>query len=197
MSEILLNKFVDVFENNILPLTAKGVSLGNKIFGAAIIKKNDYSLVVAGSNNETENPIWHGEIDTLKKFYEMDIKTRPEEKNCIFLISHEPCSLCLSAITFSGFDNFYYLFPYESTTDEFSIPHDLNILEKVFNVKNGNYINENTYWKSYSINKLINELTTNKKESLIASFKNIKKTYKELSGKYQSNKQKNKDGQTF
>jgi len=192
MSEILLNKFIDVFENNILPLTAKGVSLGNKIFGAAIIKKNDYSLVVAGSNNETENPIWHGEIDTLKKFYEMDIKTRPEEKNCIFLSSHEPCSLCLSAITFSGFDNFYYLFPYESTTDEFSIPHDLNILEKVFNVKNGNYINENTYWKSYSINKLINELTTNKKESLIASFKNIKKTYKELSGKYQSNKQKNK-----
>ncbi len=192
MSEILLNKFIDVFENNILPLTAKGVSLGNKIFGAAIIKKNDYSLVVAGSNNETENPIWHGEIDTLKKFYEMDIKTRPEEKNCIFLSSHEPCSLCLSAITFSGFDNFYYLFPYESTTDEFSIPHDLNILEKVFNVKNGNYINENTYWKSYSINKLINELTTNKKESLIASFKNIKKTYKELSDKYQSNKQKNK-----
>tara|TARA_Y100000590_G_scaffold357299_1_gene412048 strand:+ start:262 stop:852 length:591 start_codon:yes stop_codon:yes gene_type:complete len=192
MSEILLNKFIDVFENNILPLTAKGVSLGNKIFGAAIIKKNDYSLIVAGSNNETENPIWHGEIDTLKKFYEMDIKTRPEEKNCIFLSSHEPCSLCLSAITFSGFDNFYYLFPYESTTDEFSIPHDLNILEKVFNVKNGNYINENTYWKSYSINKLINELTTNKKESLIASFKNIKKTYKELSDKYQSNKQKNK-----
>tara|TARA_B100000965_G_C19328526_1_gene641950 strand:- start:116 stop:706 length:591 start_codon:yes stop_codon:yes gene_type:complete len=192
MSEILLNNFIDVFENNILPLTAKGVSLGNKIFGAAIIKKNDYSLIVAGSNNETENPIWHGEIDTLKKFYEMDIKTRPEEKNCIFLSSHEPCSLCLSAITFSGFDNFYYLFPYESTTDEFSIPHDLNILEKVFNVKNGNYINENTYWKSYSINKLINELTTNKKESLIASFKNIKKTYKELSDKYQSNKQKNK-----
>ena len=192
MSEILLNKFIDVFENNILPLTAKGVSLGNKIFGAAIIKKNDYSLIVAGSNNETENPIWHGEIDTLKKFYEMDIKTRPEEKNCIFLSSHEPCSLCLSAITFSGFDNFYYLFPYESTTDDFSIPHDLNILEKVFNVKNGNYINENTYWKSYSINKLINELTTNKKESLIASFKNIKKTYKELSDKYQSNKQKNK-----
>ena len=35
--------------------------------GAAIIKKDDYSLVVAGSNNETENPLWHGEINTLKK----------------------------------------------------------------------------------------------------------------------------------
>ena len=83
MSEILLNKFIDVFENNILPLTTKGVGLGNKIFGAAIIKKNDYSLVVAGSNNETENPLWHGEIYTLKKFYER--KFRPNEKDCIFL----------------------------------------------------------------------------------------------------------------
>ena len=136
MSEILLNKFIDVFENNILPLTTKGVGLGNKIFGAAIIKKNDYSLVVAGSNNETENPLWHGEIYTLKKFYEMEIKIRPNEKDCIFLSSHEPCSLCLSAITFSGFDNFYYLFPYESTFNDFNIPHDLKILEEVFDIKN-------------------------------------------------------------
>ena len=53
MSEILLDKFIDVFKNNILPLTIKGVDLGNKIFGAAIINKDDYSLVTAGSNNET------------------------------------------------------------------------------------------------------------------------------------------------
>ena len=146
MSELLLDKFLEVFNKDILPLTHKGVDLGNKIFGAAIIKKKDYSLVVAGTNNEMENPLWHGEIHTLKKFYEINKEIRPDEKDCIFISSHEPCSLCLSAITFSGFDNFYYLFPYQSTSDEFSIPHDLNILEKVFNVKNGNYINENTYW---------------------------------------------------
>ncbi len=81
MSEILLDKFIDVFKNNILPLTIKGVDLGNKIFGAAIINKDDYSLVTAGSNNETENPIWHGEIYTLKKFYELDNKMRHKEKN--------------------------------------------------------------------------------------------------------------------
>ena len=120
MNEMLLDKFVDIFKNNILPLTIKGVEAGNKIFGAAIINKEDYSMVIAGANNETENPIWHGEIYTLKKFYELDNKIRPKEKNCIFLSSHEPCSLCLSAITFSGFNNFYYLFPYESTSDEFN-----------------------------------------------------------------------------
>jgi tRNA(Arg) A34 adenosine deaminase TadA len=49
-------------------------------------------------------------MHTLKKFYELDANTRPNEKDCIFLSSHEPCSMCLSAITFSGFDNFYYFF---------------------------------------------------------------------------------------
>jgi len=191
MSEILLDKFLDTFKNHILPLTIKGVDDGNKIFGAAIINKEDYSLVVAGSNNETENPIWHGETHTLKKFYELDNKTRPNEKNCIFLSSHEPCSLCLSAITFSGFNNFYYLFPYESTSDEFNIPHDLNILKEVFNISDGKYMKENSYWKSYNINILINELKDANKKKLTDSFNEIKKTYVDLSKKYQSSKEKN------
>ncbi len=191
MSEVLLDKFLDIFKNDILPLTIKGVDAGNKIFGAAIINKDDYSLVVAGSNNETENPIWHGEIHTLKKFYELDNKMRPNEENCIFLSSHEPCSLCLSGITFSGFDNFYYLFPYESTSDEFNIPHDLNILKEVFNITDGKYMKENSYWKSYNINILLNEMKNANKKKLADSFNEIKKTYIDLSKKYQSLKEKN------
>ena len=191
MTEILLDKFLDVFNKNILPLTLKGVDSGNKIFGAAIIKKDDYSLVVAGSNNETENPLWHGETHTLKKFYEINKENRPKEKNCIFLSSHEPCSLCLSAITFSGFDNFYYLFPYESTSEEFNIPHDLNILKEVFNINDGNYIKNNSYWTSYSIDSLINKLTDSKKKKLTESFNIIKNKYFDLSNKYQESKEKN------
>lgn len=190
MSEILLHKFSDIFKNNILPLTAKGVDIGNKIFGAAILNKNDYSLIVAETNNETENPIWHGEIHTLKKFYELDSKIRPNEKNCIFLSSHEPCSLCLSAITFSGFNNFYYLFPYESTSNKFNIPHDLNILKEVFKIEDGKYMKENSYWKSYNINTLINELKSNDKNKLTVSFNEIKEKYIDLSKKYQSSKEK-------
>ena len=190
MSEILLHKFSDIFKNNILPLTAKGVDIGNKIFGAAILNKNDYSLIVAETNNETENPIWHGEIHTLKKFYELDSKIRPNEKNCIFLSSHEPCSLCLSAITFSGFNNFYYLFPYESTSNKFNIPHDLNILKEIFNIEDGKYIKENSYWKSYNINTLIDELKSNDKNKLTFSFNEIKEKYIDLSKKYQSSKEK-------
>ena len=189
MSELLLNRFLRAFKDEILPLTFEGVNSGNKIFGAAIINKNDHSLVVAGTNNETKNPLWHGEIHTLKKFYELDKKKRPDEKNCIFLSSHEPCSLCLSAITFAGFDNFYYLFPYESTSEEFKIPHDLNILKEVFNVTDGKYIKENSYWKSYAINNLIEEIKTNNKKKLINAFDQIKKIYVDLSNKYQSSKE--------
>ena len=191
MSEKALEKFLDIFINEILPLTEQGVDKGNKIFGAAILKKNDFSLVVAGSNNETENPMWHGETHTLKKFYEINKNSRPSEKDCIFLCSHEPCSLCLSAITFSGFDNFYYLFPYETTNNEFNIPHDLKILKEVFKINNGAYNKENSYWKSHSINMLIEDLSSLKKEKFMNQLEEIKKNYFTLSNKYQSNKNEN------
>ena len=124
-------------------------------------------------------------------FYEIDKNSRPSEKDCIFLCSHEPCSLCLSAITFSGFDNFYYLFSYNLTNTEFSIPHDLKILKEVFKVNNGEYNKENSYWKSNSIKMLIEELSTLKKEKFMNQLEEIKKSYIILSNKYQASKNKN------
>ena len=191
MNEKALKNILNIFLNKVLPLTEKGVAKGNKIFGAAIIKKDDFSVVIAETNNEIENPLWHGETHAIKKFYELNSNIRPNEKDCMFLSSHEPCSLCLSAITFSGFDNFYYLFPYETTADEFNIPHDLKILKEVFNITNGKYIKENLYWKSYAINNLIEELKTENKKKLKDSLNQIKKAYIDLSNKYQSSKEKN------
>ena len=191
MNEKALKKILDIFSNEVLPLTIKGVAKGSKIFGAAIIKKDDFSLVIAETNNEIENPIWHGEIHVLKKFYELDIKTRPNEKDCMFLSSHEPCSMCLSAITFSGFDNFYYLFPYTATNDEFNIPHDLKILKEVFKINNGEYNKENSYWKSQNINLLVENLPSSKKEKILNKLDEIKNKYKALSNQYQENKDGN------
>ncbi len=191
MNEKALEKILNIILKEVLPLTEKGVAKGSKIFGAAIIKKDDLSLVVADTNNEIENPLWHGEMHTLKKFYELDTSIRPKEKDCIFLSSHEPCSMCLSAITFSGFDNFYYLFSYTATNDEFNIPHDLNILKEVFKINNGEYNKENSYWKSQNINLLIENLPTSKKENILNNLDEIKKKYKTLSNQYQQNKDEN------
>ncbi len=191
MNEKALEKILNIFLNNVLPLTEKGVVKGSKIFGAAIVKKDDLSLVIAGTNNEIENPLWHGEIYTLNKFYELDANTRPKETDCMFLSSHEPCSMCLSAITFSGFDNFYYLFPYTETNNEFNIPHDLNILKEVFKINDGEYNKENSYWKSQNINLLIENLPLSKKEKILSQLNEIKKKYQTLSNQYQKNKDTN------
>ena len=191
MNEKALEKILNIFSKEVLPLTEKCVAKGSKIYGAAIIKKDDLSLVVADTNNEIENPLWHGEMHTLKKFYELDANTRPNEKDCIFLSSHEPCSMCLSGITFSGFDNFYYVFPYTETNDQFKIPHDLNILKEVFKINDGEYNKENSYWKSQNINLLIENLPTSKKENILKQLDEIKKKYQTLSNQYQENKDGN------
>ena len=193
MNEKAIKKILNIFLKEVLPLTEIGVAKGSKIFGAAIIKKSDLSLIVAETNNEIENPLWHGEMHTLKKFYELDVNKRPNEKDCMFLSSHEPCSMCLSAITFSGFDNFYYLFPYADTNNEFNIPHDLNILKEVFNIRDGKYNKKNSYWKSQNINLLIENLPPLEKEKVLNQLDEIKTKYLTLSNQYQ----KNKDGNSI
>src|SRR5690606_21917818 len=154
----LINHLFAVIENDIVPKTREGVARGNKLFGAAILRKSDLSVVVAETNNETENPLWHGEVHMLKRFYELPKADRPDTKDCIFLATHEPCSLCLSAITWTGFDNFYFLFSHEDSRDSFAIPHDLKILKEVFTLDPGGYNAENAYWKSYNLRKLAREL---------------------------------------
>ncbi|TIP79137.1 MAG: nucleoside deaminase, partial [Mesorhizobium sp.] len=154
----LINRLLDVIEHDIVPRTAESVAHGNKLFGAAILRKDDRSLVLAETNNETENPLWHGEVHCLKRFYEMPQAERVDTKDAIFLATHEPCSLCLSAITWTGFDNFYYLFSHEDSRDSFAIPHDLKILKEVFTLDPGGYNAENAYWKSFSIRRLVRSL---------------------------------------
>ena len=58
MDKNFINNLLNIFINNIIPITEKNVSLGNKIFGAAILRKSDFSLVVSESNNEIKNPLW-------------------------------------------------------------------------------------------------------------------------------------------
>ena len=159
---------------------------GNKIFGGAILNKHDYSLIIADTNHELDNPIWHGEMYVLKKFYEQ--KNPPSTKDLIFLSTHEPCSMCLSAITWAGFDNFIYLFSYEESRDLFAIPHDLNILNQVFNIQDGNYKKSNQYWTSYSIDEILNNGKFENLKLLKQRTKNIKKCYDELSELYQQTK---------
>jgi tRNA(Arg) A34 adenosine deaminase TadA len=184
----ILDKLLSVIEHDIVPLTQKGVREGDKLFGAAILRKSDLSLIVAATNTEIENPLWHGEVSAIKKLYEMPRSKRPDPKECYFLATHEPCSLCLSAITWGGYDNFYYLFSYTDSRDSFNIPHDLKILQEVFKCDHGAYARENFYWKSNDILTLINACQEPHKKEFLRRVDQLKKIYKEMSNVYQHSK---------
>lgn len=174
----LAARLLDVIEHDIVPLTRQRVAGGDKIFGAALLRKDDLSLVLAESNHETANPLWHGEMHCLKVFYEL--AERPPTTDLVFLSTHEPCSLCLSAITWAGFDNFTYLFSHEDSRDSFAIPHDLRILQEVFG---GGYRRSNAYWTATALRDL-----TAADAALTARVAAITATYDELSAAYQSGK---------
>ena len=181
---MLAARFLDVIEHEIVPLTQAAMERGNKVFGGAVLRKSDLSLVVAGTNLETVNPLFHGEVSTLNAFFELSVRERPQPADCLFLSTHEPCSMCLSAITWAGFDNFHYLFGYEDTRDAFNIPHDLKILGEVFRVRNGDYARENAFWRSRSIDDLVGEGN----EDLKKQIRRLHSMYEDLSSVYQSTK---------
>lgn len=191
MSTALIHRLFDVIEDDIVPKTEAGVAAGNKIFGAAILRKSDLSVVIAETNNEMENPLWHGEMHAMKRFYELPKADRPDTKDCVFLSTHEPCSLCLSAITWAGFDNFHYFFSHEDSRDSFAIPHDLKILKEVFGLEPGGYRTENAYWKSHSIRREIAAMDDAARSELTRRAARIAGRYDALSQVYQASKEAN------
>lgn len=182
-TDTVASRLLDVIEREILPMTERAVTAGNKGFGTALLRKSDLSVVIAGTDGECDNPLLHAAVGTLNRFYEL--ADRPATRDLIFLSTHEPCPLCLSAITLCGFDNFYCFFSYKDSRDAFDVPNDVRILEEVFGVDGGHYRASNAYWTSHSIPDLVNGEPEPQRDHLLAQEQRIRVRYAELSDQYQ------------
>ena len=67
--------------NEIIPATKISISKGNKIFGAAILNKNDLSTVIVGTNNSTRQTDYIGRATE-------NIITGEKEQRCCWYKSY-------------------------------------------------------------------------------------------------------------
>ena len=187
----LIDRLIGVIEHEVIPQTRAGVRRGDKIFGAAMLRKSDLSTILAATNHETENPLWHGEIYAIKSYYDMvnaDESKRVDPKDVIFLATHEPCTLCASAIAWGGYDNFYYLFSHEDSRDSFQIGHDLKILKEVFRHEPGGYARHNAYWTAHSLVDMVEACEGEVRQGFRDRLEAIRTAYAEMSDTYQAHK---------
>lgn len=184
--EAKLWRLLEVIEKEILPKTEVEVAAGNKVFGAAILD-DSFGTVVADTNHETICPLYHGEIYTIEQW--SLLADKPAASSCIFLATHEPCCLCISAIVWSGFKKCFYLYPYETTRDQ-GIPHDLNIMFELWRVPR--YQQRNKFCSTAGILDLIEALPdSTQRRELQATVARITARYDALATKYHSEKAAN------
>lgn len=188
-----LHRLLSVIENEVLPVTRQGVEAGNKVFGAAVLDKN-LKTVYAGTNTETECPLFHGEVKVIYEWSKTTeaSKRGPAAQSAVFLATHEPCCMCISSIVWAGFTKVFYFFPYAITSAQ-GIPHDINTMHELWGVNS--YRKRNKYVATASIMDLIEALddSVDEKKALQETSKRLVATYDELSKKYHSEKASNPD----
>lgn len=185
-----LERMLDVISDEVLPVTTRCVKEeGNKVFGAAVLKNNaGLDTLVADTNHEMECPLFHGEIYVIHQWTE---KTPPAERGevagkSIFLSTHEPCCMCISSIVWAGFKKVYYLFPYETTSEQ-GIPHDINIMHELWGVQT--YRKKNEFCSSECIIDLVEALPDSEnKTKLRRKIASLTREYDDLSKLYHTEK---------
>ena len=169
------HRMFDIAENDIIPQTLRGVKMGSKVFGAALLDRTNLDLVVASTNHERSSPLWHGEVYAIKEFYEM--QNHPKPDTCMMFATHQPCCMCASAIAWGGFPEVWYLFGYDKTGADFNIPHDQRLIRELFNTKEPNP--DSSYYKMRSLVDLIPTLKDPARAT--ARYEAIQQRYAELS----------------
>lgn len=169
-----LRKMLEIIRDEILPLTESEVKRGNHVFGGAILRTDTLTSVMVGSNNRIESPLFHGEIDTLNRFFKLPV--HPPTDELIFLATHDPCPMCAAAIAWAGFKELWALFDYQDVEAEFGMPVDITMFREVFGVEGVRP--ENTFFKKHSLKRAIS--TSPDRDELQEILEEIEKRYAAL-----------------
>mmetsp|Transcript_30 Transcript_30/g.29 ORF Transcript_30/g.29 Transcript_30/m.29 type:complete len:120 (-) Transcript_30:16-375(-) len=91
-----LTKLLQIIEEKIIPKTKIGIGKGNKVFGAALLDK-DWNFILAETNDELKNPLFHGEINLINEWAKRTsgCDRGKVAQEAIFLSTHEPCCMCI------------------------------------------------------------------------------------------------------
>lgn len=205
----LVSRLLHITESSIIPLTRTKVSQGCKLFGAAILSKSTLEPVTVATNDERTSPLLHAEINCIQAYAAGLKESKPNAKDCVFFATHEPCSLCLSGITWSGFNEIIYLFTYEDSRDLFAIPYDIDILQSVFQVASPTdtseslaakplYNRTNKFFRARSVAELVASIgDDSERTKWEAEVERIKSLYSGLSDTYQEGKAIGQESSSF
>jgi len=117
--------------------------------------------------------------------------------------------LCLSGITWSGFNEFYYMFTYEDSRDLFAIPYDIDILKSVYQVPSEGdtadtlatkplYNRKNKFFTARSLAELIESVEDEEaRTKLKGELQRVKQMYDQLSTTYQEGKTTGAESSSF
>lgn len=187
-----LFRLLEVIEKDIVPITRRGVDIGNKVFGAAVLDQSLQTVVCADTNTETDCPLFHGEVKVIYEWSKLIPASErgPAAQSSIFLATHEPCCMCIASIVWSGFPKVFYLFPYLLTSAQ-GIPHDINTMHELWGVDT--YRKQNRYCSTACLMTLVDELEDDHpdKPALQETIQRLIATYNELSKKYHTEKAAN------
>jgi tRNA(Arg) A34 adenosine deaminase TadA len=176
-----LRRFLHVIEHEILPKTKTEVTLGRAaaIDGAAVLDLKG-RVVVSATSQEVACPLHRGAVVAIEQLAKCEQK--PPIADSIFLATHEPCCLCMTAIVSAGFQQCYFLYPHGTARGP-SAQRDQRILHELWNVKQ--YRKQNALCSTAGMLQLIDALCeTNEREAfdeLRACVQRIKNAYDALS----------------
>lgn len=142
-----VERILEALKKDQLPVTAAGVAAGGHVFGGMALRADTLETVIVGTNSRQDNPIYHGEIDAIRRFFALEGRPAPEE--CIFVASHEPCPMCISAIAWAGFPEIWVLFEYDEMAKDFDMPVDVMMYKEIYGANGARPVNK--FFTKYSI----------------------------------------------